>query len=165
MIAELNSVVPTFKITADAPTMKPLPPHFDKQSNNVAYWLHVQPQWGFRVKEASSLATGEMDDDGNPIYYSDEEVTWITNNYNEVNQTLEEPIEETVHGDIYFNKAGLSKEIKSYVTSDKGDIITVTPTGVSGNKYLGHGDTPKEEVDIQEISIILPSIGNAISEA
>ena len=44
MVAELNSVVPTFKVTADAPTMNPLPPHFDKQSNNVAYWLHVQPQ-------------------------------------------------------------------------------------------------------------------------
>jgi hypothetical protein len=73
MIAELNSVVPTFKITADAPTMTPLPPHFDKQSNNVTYWLHTQPQWGMRVKKADIVT----EPDGKQAIYSDENVTWV----------------------------------------------------------------------------------------
>lgn len=54
MVAELNSVVPTFDITADAPTLTPLMPHFDNDSTNVYYKLHWQPQWGFRVKGADN---------------------------------------------------------------------------------------------------------------
>jgi hypothetical protein len=53
MIAELNSVVPTFDLAVDAPTMTPIAPHFDTDSTNVYYKLHVQPQWGFRVAEAN----------------------------------------------------------------------------------------------------------------
>lgn len=44
MIAELNSVVPTFDISVDAPTETPLKPHYDSDSSNVYYKLHVQPQ-------------------------------------------------------------------------------------------------------------------------
>ena len=52
MVAELNSVVPTFsRGYSDAPLWRQFQPHFDKQSNNVAYWLHWQPQWGMRVKQ------------------------------------------------------------------------------------------------------------------
>jgi hypothetical protein len=40
MIAELNSVVPTFDIQADAPSMSPLTPHFDEGSTNTYYKLH-----------------------------------------------------------------------------------------------------------------------------
>ena len=50
MIAELNSVVPTFDISVDAPTEVPLIPHWSEDSSNVYYKLHVQPQWGVRVK-------------------------------------------------------------------------------------------------------------------
>ena len=42
-IAELNSVVPTFDISADAPTIHPIQPHFDINSTNVYYKLHWQP--------------------------------------------------------------------------------------------------------------------------
>lgn len=158
MIAELNSIVPTFKVTADAPTMTPLEPHFDKQSNNVTYWLHWQPQWGMRVKEAPSIP-GK---DGNPVKYSDTEVTWINSVYNPVTHQVDET-QETKAGNIYFNKAGLSKEIRSH--NEMEDQVSVTPTGISGYKYQGHGVEPQEAEDIQEISIILPSIGNAISDA
>lgn len=44
MIAELNSVVPTFDISADAPTLTPISPHFDADSTNVYYRVHWQPQ-------------------------------------------------------------------------------------------------------------------------
>jgi hypothetical protein len=40
-IAELNSVVPTFTVTADAPTMIPDVPHFDTRSTDVYYELHM----------------------------------------------------------------------------------------------------------------------------
>lgn len=167
MVAELNSVVPTFKVTADAPTMNPLPPHFDKQSNNVAYWLHVQPQWGMRVKQAEPLKDADQqvitDKDGNPIIYSDTEVTWVETPYDEVTNELKEPITTQVPGNIYFNKAGLSKEVRTYNQMD--DVVSIAPTGTSGYLYPGHTAEPKEANDIQEISIILPSIGNAISDA
>ena len=53
MVAELNSVVPTLDLTVDAPTHEPVVPHFDSDSNPVYYKLHVQPNWGFRVKNAN----------------------------------------------------------------------------------------------------------------
>lgn len=162
MVAELNSVVPTFKVTADAPTMNPLPPHFDKQSNNVAYWLHAQPQWGMRVKKADTI----VDENGKQVTYSDEDVTWITTTWDENTFALKPEKTETVKGSIYFNKAGLSREKQSFVEVAGGDKISVTPTGKSGAKYnSGHGTEAVEAPDIQEISIILPSVGNAISEA
>ena len=42
MLAELNSVVPTLSVTADAPSDIPLKPHFDEDSTNVYYNLHLQ---------------------------------------------------------------------------------------------------------------------------
>ena len=54
MIAELNTVVPTFGITADAPSMVPITPHWGADSTNVYYDLHWQPSWGFRVKAADN---------------------------------------------------------------------------------------------------------------
>ena len=62
MIAELNTVVPTFGITTDAPTLLPLNPHWGADSTNVYYDLHWQPQWGFRVKAANSLLTTQIID-------------------------------------------------------------------------------------------------------
>ena len=43
MVAELNSVVPTFDITVDAPTVTPIAPHWDSDTSNVYYKLHLQP--------------------------------------------------------------------------------------------------------------------------
>ena len=151
MVAELNTVIPTFKITTDAPTMMPLEPHFDKNSNNQAYWLHTQPSWGMRVKEA-------VDEN-----YSDENVTRINSKWNSVTNKIDETVEE-VAANIYYNKDGFSKEKQSFI-EDLRDNVSVTATGVSGNIYQGHDNNPSTAPDIQEISIILPSIGNAISNA
>lgn len=151
MIAELNTVIPTFKITADAPTMMPLEPHFDKDSNNQVYWLHTQPAWGMRVKEA-------IDEN-----YSDENVIRTNSKWNNVTNKIDETVEE-VAANIYYNKDGFSKEKQSFV-EDLRDNVSVTATGVSGNIYQGHDNNPSTAPDIQEISIVLPSIGNAISDA
>lgn len=111
MIAELNSVVPTFDIGVDAPTLLPLTPHFDDDSTNVYYKLHWQPQWGFRIKaadwslkgptfnsEGEAHGTGEVYLRRQPIgeneyesfphlsdatyYPSDEKVKWMNRSYN-----------------------------------------------------------------------------------
>jgi hypothetical protein len=89
MIAELNSVVPTFDITADAPTMNPITPHFDADSTNVYYKLHWQPQWGFRVAEAN----GEN---------SDVQATWKTASYDPSTDKITST-ENTVDAAINFN--------------------------------------------------------------
>lgn len=61
---------------------------------------------------------------------------------------------------IYFNKAGFDKEKTNYV--EKDDTINLSLTGFSeNNKY---GETGEPAPDIQELSIILPSLGNAISD-
>lgn len=41
MLAELNSVVPTFNIVAEAPAEIPVKPYFSADSNNVYYNLHM----------------------------------------------------------------------------------------------------------------------------
>lgn len=147
MIAELNSVVPTFDVVADAPTLAPLAPHFDTSSTDVYYKLHWQPAWGLRVAQAI----------GTP---SDENVmhTFINKN------TLEEDRVEVVAGQIYYNKAGFNPDIRTYNSSVENNI-KVTPTGKSGEKYYNH-KTGKMTVqnDIQEISINLPAVGNAVSD-
>jgi hypothetical protein len=76
MIAELNSVVPTFDIQADAPSMSPLTPHFDEGSTNTYYKLHWQPQWGLRTRAADGeLKTYPLDKNGKIITTQDKHYT------------------------------------------------------------------------------------------
>ena len=111
MIAELNSVVPILDVAADAPTMAPVMPHFDKDSTNIYYKLHMQPSWGFRIKAANhNLKIPTLDYSGSEIYSgqyksqvfagshlesypSDEKVPWMNTIYDKeksdyVNQYL-----------------------------------------------------------------------------
>lgn len=148
MIAELNTVVPTFEVYPDAPRLIPKAPHFDKSSTNVYYPLHWQTTWGFRVKQGEegksdeqikrNLNTGELNDTG-------------------------------YKGAIYYNKAGFKKETRSKATGN--DYISIEPTGVSGQEYIDHteGDNTSvnkktKQPDILELSVMLPSLGNAISD-
>ena len=101
-IAELNSVVPTFDIGADAPTGFPVIPHWDTNSTTVYYKVHWQPQWGMRFKSANIQSGPKFLDDGTPvedadavwgsaetdystdetIYPSDQKSTWVRKEYN-----------------------------------------------------------------------------------
>jgi len=95
MVAELNTVVPTFDVTADAPSIIPIMPHFDTDSTNVYYKLHWQPQWGFRIKAANANLMGPTIStvgtiDNNPVnklrndnilYPSDETTKWTSDIY------------------------------------------------------------------------------------
>ena len=149
MIAELNSVVPTFDITVDAPTFDPIPPHFDNDSNNVYYKLHVQPRWGFKVKEATDKNL------------SDEKVTGLMYKWNDTTKTLN-PTWRDYDGAIYFNKDGFDSDYH-YNSSDKDqDNFIKISTEASGRKYNNsHGGNND---DIQAIEIMLPGIGQALTE-
>lgn len=163
MIAELNSIVPSFRVTADAPTMSPLQPHFDAASNNVSYWLHWQPQWGLRIKGAKKDSAGS---DGT-ILPSDEKVEWSLPELNEQLQVINIK-NKTLDGAIYYNKAGFDPQKRTVYSGDIEDAIRVEPTGKSGAKYndhngIGAAASTSVQPDIQEISIMLPSIGNTIA--
>ena len=146
MIAELNSLVPEIKLCIDAPTLAPQAPYFDVGSTDKKYNLHVQPSWGIRIAEAK---------DGISDVTVESALAKWNEDLGEIANTT-----EGYPGDIYFNKAGFSAD-KGY-KSNKTDLISFLPTGVSGYKYSDQqGDEP--QADIKELSICLPSIGNAIS--
>ena len=146
MIAELNSVVPTFDVVPDAPTLAPLAPHFDAASTDVYYKLHWQPTWGLRVAQAFGVP-------------SDESVI-----HSSINKDTFEESKTEVAGQIYYNKAGFNPDIRSY-NSVVENAVKVTPTGYSGEKYYNHKTgLMTVQNDIQEISINLPAIGNAVSD-
>ena len=162
-IAELNSVIPTFDIAADAPTMEPITPHFDANSTNVYYKLHTQPQWGLRVKEKENNVTLSENVE---VYPSDVRSKYTKITYNPATDSQTGKTVE-YDGAIYYNKAGFNKNIRTHNDElDGQDIIQIEPTGLSGNKYNVHGSSnkTKEQVDIQELRIILPSLGNTVSD-
>ena len=164
-IAELNSVVPTFDISADAPTVYPIQPHFDINSTNVYYKLHWQPQWGMRLKEATLNKTQSDDKE---VYPSDEETSYTKYIYDPVTGNQTSDIVE-YNGAIYYNKAGFLKDIKTHYDGQHKDTIQVSPTGISGNTYNVHNLNNSSNInniqpDIQEFKILLPSLGNTISD-
>ena len=221
MIAELNTVVPTFDIQADAPSMTPVTPHFDEASTNVYYKLHWQPQWGLRTRAANGdLMTPLLDKNGNvdkekanqKIYASsgidlnrgnaekypyDATTQWEKYEYDTLNgtqikylfnketETWETEVEEgeeenfEIPAAIFWNDAGFdseniantteeirNSEVKNNEWDGKKDFISVKPTGWSGHQYSTHTGFKdlKAAPDTQELMVMLPSVGNAISE-
>lgn len=183
MIAELNTVVPTFAIAPDAPTMAPVVPHFDTQSTDVYYKLHWQAPWGFRLAGTDSNK-------------SDEDTVWCRDTYDPATgittrtyydngvwreATAEEKADSSKlpkrAAAIYFNEAAFDAQvdksrteatsINKHSNTVKVDEIRIDPTGKSGNKYNDHAgqSTQSEQVDIQEMTINLPAIGNMMSDA
>lgn len=170
MVAELNTVVPTFDITVDAPTLAPINPHFDVSSTDVYYKLHMQPHWGFRV----AAAANENE--------SDEKIVWVRQQYNQQNDEMvnyywdidknnwllvdKDGVNQIkdLNGAIYYNKAGFNPEIET--KSIREDKISIAPTGESGQKYNTHdkSNSMAPAKDIQELEIILPSLGNAVAD-
>ena len=216
MVAELNSVVPTFDLAADSPTMTPILPHFDVDSTNVYYKLHMQPQWGFRIKGSDpTQQTPRLTSSGEAIpssyiaarkdskeYPSDATTTWVNQIYNFNNGETSDRIfikddgngnpdwvkvgderdtQAQVPAAIYFNKAGFDpktvsysfdKEYSNWNTSDNTefkylvtDEITLSPSGQSGHSYSVHGQKGLRNPapDIQELAIMLPSIGDSMA--
>ncbi len=163
MIAELNTVVPTFDVVPDAPEMGPIVPHFDTQSTDVYYKLHWQAPWGFRIAEANGEEQ-KLNTVSTKKYPTDQQATYIKTIYNPITGVEKEEL-VNYQGAIYFNKDGFNSQQRSKVEG-LTDAIDIIPTGQSGNKYNAHDGTGilKEMPDILELSIILPSLGNTISD-
>ncbi len=99
MIAELNVSLPLLNLSIDAPSISPVPPHFDEHSNNQYYTLHQQSPWGFRIKSARNDITGPvLDKNGEFLsqtislrsayqdglnYPSDVKTVWYKQEYNQ----------------------------------------------------------------------------------
>lgn len=156
MVAELNTVVPTFDVAADAPTMNPIIPHFDANSTDVYYKLHWQAPWGFRIKEDNT--------------HSDEQTVHTTYLYDAENNTHTKS-EKTVNAAIYYNKpafdaqVGVSPaQIKKHSNATDKINLNLAASGNLYNKHDGSADMSVQN-DIQELTINLPSIGNMMSDA
>ena len=165
-VAELNSVVPTFNLTYDAPTLYPNAPHFDTNSTNLYYNLHVQPSWGLKVMAAEAQhkqgVNAPHKSTNNTNYPSDIQMGYYRKYVDEDGK--EQQAFEFYPGAIYYNKAGFDSKKSTYATTVT-DELTITPTGISKNKYNIHGQAQQEErVDTHEIKVMLPSIGNAIAK-
>lgn len=173
MIAELNSVVPTFDVSADAPTMDPLVPHFDTQSTDIYYKLHWQPAWGFRVVEGQGKIGEDKkttsEDEAIGTYPSDIEVSYNKNNY-DASTGKNTTTKISYPGAIFFNKDGLDEITHNEYDGEfkNTNEISIKPTGISGNQYNIHNDINsdvKAAPDIQEMKVLLPALGNTICAA
>lgn len=114
MVAELNTIVPTFDITADAPTIVPLRPHFDIDSTNVYYRLHWQPTWGLRIRSSESdVQVPQYDTEGKPIA-----ATILSSN-----SRVEYPSDENTHWTrTEFDKTTNSKKVLYAKYNETGGI-------------------------------------------
>lgn len=149
-IADLNSVVPTFDIAADAPTMNPITPRFDADSTNVYYKLHMQSPYGFRVAKKPEGGI------------SDADTVWYETTYDKTQDKTETKKVYEGPADIYYNEAGFSPDAPSVVSNTAEDnYIKLEPTASSGATY-SHGAGAN---DIQEFRLHLPAIGNMMSKA
>lgn len=190
MVAELNSVVPSFTVSQDAPTLSPITPHFDENSTNVLYNLHVQPQWGFRLKKATAPTLREInnitgEEMGNDLNYntyflpSDETMTWSKEEYDKKLHEMHQyyydengewhkylgstPKLDNLQSAIYYYKDGFNSDIITDPEFQE-DYIRLEATGKSGHVYNTHENNGNQITeDIQELSIMLPSIGKAVA--
>lgn len=90
MVAELNTVVPNFTMTLDAPGELLEAPHLEEESN-LNYNLHMPAQWDFRVKQ--------VPENGN----SDEKAIQVIK-YDENGKLLSPYKENEISADIFYNK-------------------------------------------------------------
>ena len=90
MVAELNTVVPNFTMTLDAPGEIPEAPHLEEESN-LNYNLHMPAQWDFRVKQ--------VPENGN----SDEKAIQVVK-YDKNGNLLSPYKENEISADIFYNK-------------------------------------------------------------
>ena len=163
-VAELNSVVPTLGITVDAPTTEPIPPHFSGDSSTIHYNLHIQPSWGFRVKK--------LEDNSEQL--SDVQIQFSEASWDEVTDSFVYENRD-YKGAIYFNKEGFNSDYRLERNEENEEnFISVLPTGSSGRNYYKHqintnnssenNNSNINNIDIQELEIYLPGLGNTVSQ-
>ena len=191
MIAELNAVVPTLHMVVSEPNTVPTTPYFDRDTTNIDYYLHMQSDYGTRLKPLpQQTVDGQtMRSDENFVYKSS---NWVVDKNGYSGQV---PVNIASKADIYYNNAGFDPTTHNYsegsveyfLTDNSGNRIedsdnitgfkTATANysenhigydmGRSGRLYGADADLGvyKEGTpadDIYDWFIRLPGIGNSI---
>lgn len=135
-VANLNGMVPSLEIVADAPSVLPQAPYLDAVSSDTHYRLHMPSNWGFQIKNAEINQETQL-----PI--------------------LSDEIIDNIPKEIYFNMSGNNIQHRNYDNITQNEIL-ITPTGESGNTYYNNsGQTITQ--DMLELSVHIPAIGNMLS--
>lgn len=136
MIAELNTIVPTFDVSADAPSMSPVAPHFDTSSTNFYYKLHQQAAWGLRVKSAANIMV-------NPLQTSN---TGTNSGGAAINLNFTPVVAEQLPSDqtvkwkrAFYDKASNTLTDYTYAASSLTDALTIY-----GNWLVGDSGAASE---------------------
>jgi hypothetical protein len=159
MMAELNAVVPTFHLVLDPPTEAPIAPYFDRDSTNIDYYLHVQPQYGVRVAQQNNENLSDET-------VTRKMITW-TKSPDSGRWDWQETNTPNVPADIYYNKAGFAHDVR---TENLNVDNTINYTyQKSGRKYgldpeSSVWDQHEEKDDTYEWYFRLPAIGNSICQ-
>lgn len=154
LVSDLMPRIPMIRLVADPPNSVPIAPYFDKNSTHLNYYIHVQAPWGMRI----NVATNEDK--------SDETITFPRGQWNGITYEWTYST-DSQPGDIYYNKKGFNKYIRSY-DRDTPDTINYA-FGQSSNRYYGTLDGVNPEngqpANDQYLWFIrLPSLGNTICE-
>ena len=189
MIAELNAVVPTLHLVINKPNPSPSTPYFDRDTTNIDYYLHMQGEYGTRIKKLPKQEdmvnpNHSMRSDENIVYNSGK---WVTD---ETGYSIwQENDPEIVPGDIYYNNAGFDPAVRTfsegtyeyYLKDDLNNNIDGGKKAVvdygrnqigfdfgrSGRYYGANADLGVysdgiQADDIYDWFVRLPGIGNAI---
>lgn len=155
MVAELNSIVPTLAITADAPTVIPRAPHFDVDTSNVYYKLHIQSNPGLWIKPAKY--------DGNITVGTD---VWSDEVSTSSKEELNYPSDVTYHyprrqydgsmrpetnarpAAMYFNKAGFDPNVITYAEDVAADDAEYKQKNIWAVDITNHKYIPEDNITI-----------------
>lgn len=158
MVAELNTIVPTFHLAVDPPTYQPTAPYFDSSTTNVDYYLHAQASYADYIHEL-------QDNTHSDLQIMQGKVNWNTLESGQTYTTINPRL---VNADVYFNKRGFNKNL--HVKSDSDDNSIGFDYEVSGRQYYNtvsrtgvwSGGTTAE--DMRAWHIRLPALGDAVCD-
>ena len=155
MIAELNTVVPTFGVTADAPSLLPISPHFGADSTNVYYDLHWQPSWGFRVKAANNgLYTSRIKSDGSLYLMEDGNIqTQVPGIKTRTNDEVFYPSDQFIQWSHTFENNTLSGDTERktlYYDYETGTWVETANVQLPGAIYFNKDGFNSTEINYSE---------------
>ena len=158
MVAELNTITPTFHLAVDPPTYQPTAPYFDSSTTNIDYYLHTQAQYADYIHELEDSSQSDLT-------IQQGKVTWSTL---ESGQTYTVVAPRDVNADVYFNKKGFNKTL--HVKSGSDDNSIGFDYQSSGRQYYntvdrrGIWEAGTTADDIRAWHIRLPALGDAVCD-
>lgn len=184
MIAELNAFNPTIALAPEPPHIIPFNPYIGDDSTLDFYRIHMESPAGIRIKRAELLQEQISTPRGT---YTDWDHSQDVTTYPS-DVTGDYPTAHDVYSNqplaVYYNKKGLNKfvsasnalealgipdtqdymnyPIRNGSKYESKDFIGFTLSGRSGKFYSAQSSRP--EVDMYELSIMFPSIGETISK-